>query len=177
MKCPRWRRRLVENLSCNRNMFKSLFKSSEQKNAEAKAKAAALNAKRRAQGLVPYTYTVRRQGEQTHIQESDMIPENVTEWVTEEEKARRIKESANLLAKQQKNREEFDAYMARTRAEAALAEAKRKETRKQEQIVWCRQLIAEEDNAELPQSAGKRSKTKKDRKRTRQTRNRRQTLF
>lgn len=67
--------------------------------------------------------------------------------------------------------------MARARAEAALAEAKRKETRKQEQIVWCRQLIAEEENAGLPQSAGKRSKTKKERKRNRQTRNHRPTLM
>ena len=161
-------------------MFKGLFKSSEQKNAEAKAKtianADALNAKRRAQGLVPYTYTVMRKGEQTHTQEYDMIPKNVTEWVTEEEKARRIKESANLLAKQKKNREEFDAYMAKAREAAALAEAKRAETRKKEQIVWCRQLIAEE-NAGLPQSAGKRSKTKKQRKRNRQTRNHRPTLI
>ena len=87
-------------------MFKGLFKSSEQKNAEAKAKtiatATALNAKRRAQGLVPYTYTVMRKGQQTHIQEHEIIPENVTEWVTEEEKARRSKESENILSKQKK---------------------------------------------------------------------------
>ena len=155
-------------------MFKGLLKSSKQKNAEAKAKtianAAALNEKRRAQGLVPYTYTAMRKGDQTHMQEYEMIPENVTEWVTEEEKARRIKENANLLAKQKKNRDDFDAYMARARSEAALAEAKRTEARKQEQILWCRQLIAEE-NAGLPQSAGKRSKTKKQIKRKRQTRN------
>jgi len=158
-------------------MFKGLLKSSKQKNAEAKAKTiantAALNAKRRAQGLVPYTYTVMKQEDRTHIQEYEMIPENVTEWVTEEEKARRIKENANLITKQKKKRDEFDAYMARVRAEAALAEAKRTEARKQEQILWCRQLIAKEENTGLPQIAGKRSKTKKNIKRKRQTRNNR----